>query len=213
MERRKAVLRSAERRRRRRRRIIAGFAYIVITFAVAWYFELQATTTVMFVRHADVDDPLRLDGDPPLNAAGHARAELLARFLERIDVTESVDAIYTTSMTRTQQTAAPLAARLGIEPEAADPSEPQTFADELLRAHKGEIVLVVTDRETIAPLIEELHGSKNVPEIAPDEYDNLYIVTVPWGEGSKVKTLRLSYGLMPEPATAPRPRDDTSSDG
>ena len=31
-----------------------------------------------------------------------------------------------------------------------------------------------------------------MPSIAEDEYDNLYIVTIPWF--GKVKTLRLKYG-------------------
>ena len=64
-------------------------------------------------------------------------------------------------------------------------------------AGKGEIVLVVTQSDTISPLIVELHGSKNVPEIQADEYGNLYIVTIPWF--GKVKTLRLQYDLMFRP--------------
>ena len=34
---------------------------------------------------------------------------------------------------------------------------------------------------------------RNVPEMAPDEYDNVYIVSIPWF--GKVKTLRVRYGL------------------
>jgi hypothetical protein len=56
-------------------------------------------------------------------------------------------------------------------------------------------VLVVSHSNTIAPLIDELHGSKNVPPFAPDDYDEIYIVTIPRPLG-KVKTLRYRY---PEP--------------
>jgi probable phosphoglycerate mutase len=51
-------------------------------------------------------------GDPPLSAHGRDQAERLAARLAG----EQVDAIYVTSLRRTAETAAPLAARLGIEP-------------------------------------------------------------------------------------------------
>ena len=58
--------------------------------------------------------------------------------------------------------------------------------------------LIFRDDDTLAPhdaipkLIQELHGSKKLPPIEPNEYDNLYIVSIPWF--GKVKTLRLKFG-------------------
>jgi hypothetical protein len=52
-------------------------------------------------------------------------------------------------------------------------------------------VLVVSHSNLIAPLIDELHGSKRLPPIEHDDYDEVYIVTTPWY--GKVKTLRLHY--------------------
>jgi hypothetical protein len=44
-----------------------------------------------------------------------------------------------------------------------------------------------------------LHGSKNIPEIGPDDYDDFFIVTIPlYG---KVKTLQLHYG---QPSHSPK---------
>src|SRR5690606_23409645 len=100
----------AERRRRPRRRLTPALGYILVAFGVAWYFESQATTTVVFVRHADVDNPLELDDDPPLNATGRARADLLSRFLQYLDVVGGVNAIYAEPTRRARETAAPLAA-------------------------------------------------------------------------------------------------------
>ena len=61
----------------------------------------------------------------------------------------------------------------------------------MLFEHRREIVLVVTQSDILAPLVEELHGSKNIADFAPDEYNRMYIVTIPrWG---KVKTLELPY--------------------
>jgi phosphohistidine phosphatase SixA len=194
----------AERRRRRRRRLTLALGYILVAFGVAWYFESQATTTVVFVRHADVDNPLELDDDPPLNATGRARADLLSRFLQYLDVVGGVNAIYAEPTRRARETAAPLAARLELEILPAEFDDTEEFMEDILQEHKGEIVLFVVDREAIAPMIEELHGSKRVPEIAPDEYENLYVVTVPWGGGAKVKTLRMLYGLDWKPPEATR---------
>lgn len=179
------------RRRRSRAFPILGFVFTAI--GLAWFFESQATTTLIFVRHADTDQTMAQGGDPPLNDRGRVRAELLADFLEDIDVIAGVDAIYASDALRTQQTAAPLARRLDVEVATADHYDYGGFMESVLRDHKGDIVLVVSHSDAIAPLVEELHGSKNVPDIAPDEYDNVYIVTIPWF--GKVKTLRVRYGL------------------
>lgn len=199
MAREKRRLSPQERRRRRRRRTVWVFAYVLVAFALAWFFESQATTTVLFVRHADIDDPASVAGDPSLNAVGRARADLLARFLADIDVLSGLDAIYANDARRTRQTAQPIAKRMELDVGTAEPGEIEPFMEYVLDEHKGEIVLIVTDRESIAPLIAELHGHQSVPEIAPAEYDNFYIVTIPWGGGAKVKTLRLRYGLGWEP--------------
>jgi len=180
------------RRRRRGRRILAILGYIVVALGIAWFFELRLPTTVIFVRHADTDAAMEQGGDPSLNANGRARAEALADFMQDIDVIASVKAIYASEARRTQQTAEPLAKRLGLEVEIADPYDVDRFMRHVLRDHKGEIVLIVTHKDAIAPLVDELHGHQSLPEIAADEYDNVYIVTIPfWG---KVKTLRLHYG-------------------
>jgi probable phosphoglycerate mutase len=78
------------------------------------------STSVLVVRHgesaAEVPGkpfPLRDGhGDPALHPHGVRQAELLADRLEQ----EPIDAIYVTTLQRTHQTAAPLAARLGITP-------------------------------------------------------------------------------------------------
>ena len=77
--------------------------------------------------------------------------------------------------------------------------------DHVLKAHKGDIVLVVSHSDIIAPLVEELHGSKNIPQIEQNEYHNIYIVTIPWF--GKVKTLRLHYGVTAPTGLGPRISD------
>ena len=52
-------------------------------------------------------------GDPPLSPRGHWQAARLADRLQH----EPISAIYVSTLTRTHETAAPLASRLGIQPQ------------------------------------------------------------------------------------------------
>lgn len=194
---------SADRRRRRRLRLIPIVGYSIVALGLAYFFEQQATTTIIFVRHADTDVSMATD-DPPLNARGRQRAEMLADFLADVDVVASVDAIYASDKRRTQETAAPIAARLNLPVNIEDHKKVARFMRRVLRDRKGEIVLIVSHSDAIAPLIDELHGSKRLPPFAPDDFDELYIVTIPWY--GKVKTLRFHYGDPP-------PAPESSSKG
>ncbi len=84
---------SMDRRRRRRLRLIPIIGYTIVALGFAYFFTMRASTTVIFVRHADTGAEMP-DGDPPLNERGRQRAELLADFLEDIDVVAGVNAIY-----------------------------------------------------------------------------------------------------------------------
>ena len=179
-------------RKKRRIRILPILGYVVAALGLAWFFEARLPTTIVIVRHADTDGTMQADNDPPLNAAGRVRAEDLADFLEDIDVVAGVNAIYASDKRRTQQTAEPLARRLGLEIKVEDLYDYKRLVRHIERDHGGDIVLVVTHSDAIAPLIDELHGKKGLPPIAPDEHDNVYIITSPWF--GAVKTLRVYYG-------------------
>ena len=182
------------RRRRRRRRIQVIVIYTAIAVGLAWFFESQATTTVIFVRHAE--KALDTDGDPSLNEAGIRRAEELARQLTDADVVAGVDAIYATPFKRTEETARPTADALGLSimpyEATTDPDESEATLDEIVRTHKGKIILVVGHSNTLPIMIGAMGASKNVPEIDESEYDNMYIVSIPWF--GKTKTIRVRYG-------------------
>ena len=64
---------TVRRRRRRRRRIQVIIIYTAIAVGLAWFFESQATTTVIFVRHAEkaampADDPGLSPAGPPVSS-------------------------------------------------------------------------------------------------------------------------------------------------
>lgn len=164
--------------------------YVLIVIGFAWYLESRLPTTIMFVRHAEAAIG---DDDPPLSAAGRARADVLADFVRDIDVLSGVDAIYASEFRRTQETAAAVAKRLDLDVQVANHAEIEDFMRQVQRDHRGDIVLVVSHSNLIGPLIAELHGHQSVPEIGENDFDNFYIVTIPlYG---KVKTLRLHYGV------------------
>lgn len=88
-------------------------------------FERPAgATSILLVRHgesiparADVPFPLVAGhGDPELDPRGVEQAERIGARLSRPRFGEKVTALYVTNLRRTAQTAAPLAAALGLEP-------------------------------------------------------------------------------------------------
>ena len=185
-------------RRKSRIRILPIVGYILAVLAVAWFFQQQATTTVIFVRHADVDASAPLDDDTPLNARGRQRAELLADFLADVNIGSSVDAIYATVARRTQETAQPLATRLGQKLNIDDPYNYERLARRIFRDRRGKITLIVADADAIPPLIAELRGKHQLPEFGPRDYSEIYVVTVPYY--GKVKTLRFRFDEPPDEA-------------
>lgn len=180
-----------ERRRKRRlRRLQIVVLYTAIAVGLAWFFESQATTTILFVRHAE--KALQPADDPGLNDAGRRRVAELTRQLADADVVAGVDAIYVSPYRRSIETAEPLAAQLGLEIQSYDPADNEAVLARILKAHKGKIILVVGHSNTIPGLIADLGASKKVPPIDEFEYDNIYLVSIPWF--GKTKTIRLRYG-------------------
>lgn len=179
-----------DRRSRLKKGAVTAVIYLLLVVALAWFFEAQSTTTIIFVRHAEKANVA--DQDPGLSEAGKQRARELSRIMQRVDVDRAVDEIYATQFKRTQETVRPLAIALGKDVRRYDAADFVGVLDEVLREHKGKISLIAAHSNTIQPLIAELGGSKVLPPISEAEYDNIYIVVIPWF--GKVKTLRLTYG-------------------
>lgn len=186
------------RRRRRVRRIQIIAIYIAIAVGLAWFFESQATTTIIFVRHAEQTS--HDEADPGLSDAGKRRVTELTRQLIDADVVAGIDAIYATPLKRSQETARPLADQLDLPINSYDPADTEQVLEAILKDHKGKIILVVGHSNTVPVLIANLGASKNVPPIATNEFDNFYIISIPWF--GKTKTIRLRFG---EPYIADAP--------
>lgn len=162
--------------------------FAVVAVAVVAYRALT-TTTVVLVRHAEKE--LVTIADPPLAPAGERRAERLAQMFGAAGGPGRIEAIYVTDARRTQQTAAPLAARLGIRPSVLPASTKSgNVASQVLHEHRGGRALIVGHSNTVPEIVKALSGAE-VPPITDDEYDNVYVVTVP--TLGRASVLRLKY--------------------
>jgi broad specificity phosphatase PhoE len=126
--------------------------------------------TVFLVRHAERAGGMSADAG--ITEAGRCRAETLARMLAGA----GVKAIYVTEAARTQQTAEPLAKKLGIHPTAIAAADVDGLLARL-RAREPGNVLVVAHAATLPDIVKRLGGGA-VPPVADDEYDRLYVVTL-----------------------------------
>ena len=178
------------RRVRRRRRTQIFVIYTAIAIGLAWFFESQATTTIIFVRHAEQTS--HDEADPSLSEEGQRRVAELTRQLADADVVAGIDAIYSTKYKRSTETVQPIADRLDLTLNIYEADDTEEILEKILKAHKGKIILVVGHSNTVPVLIANLGASKNVPPIEKYEFDNIYIISIPWF--GKTKTIRLRFG-------------------
>jgi 2,3-bisphosphoglycerate-dependent phosphoglycerate mutase len=155
---------------------------------LAMSMPMHAATTIILVRHAE---KASMAGDMPLSDAGNARANELTRVLGGAGIT----AIYTTQYLRTQQTVAPLAKALSIEPVRIETAKtyPADVVRDILAKHKGETVLVAGHSNTTVDVLREL-GMKNPPFIPEPQFDDLFVCTV--NDAPPASCVALRYGAV-----------------
>lgn len=151
-------------------------------------------TLVVLVRHAEKVDA---SADPALSAAGEARAVALAQTLRDA----RVSAIVTTQFRRTRETAAPLAARLGIAPQvvATGGRDHAAAVAAAVRRLRG-VVLVVGHSNTIPAIVAAL-GAPRPPDLCEGNYDTMFVVALPT-DGSAPSLVRTRFGMADADATA-----------
>lgn len=173
------------------------FLLLLCCFAVGTRAAAQsAPTVVILVRHAE--KAAAPADDPPLTEAGVARANALAAALAHT----AVQAVITTELTRTRETARPLAESRGLTIETvhtgAKDAHVRAVAD-AVRAHAGKTVLVVGHSNTVPAIITALGGPK-LPDICDSQYSTFYVMIL--GPGDRKPDLVVSsYGApSPDPA-------------
>ena len=166
--------------------VFALFVAALVTFFI--YRSATTTTVVVLARHAEKD--VSSIQDPPLSEEGEQRAQRLAQMFGRSKGIGKIDAIYASGARRAQQTAAPLAERLGKQVIVVPASDTKGLVSRVMHEHDGDTVLIVGHSNTAPELIHEL-GDIDVPPIGDDEYDTLYVLSIPsFGHAS---LLRMEY--------------------
>jgi phosphohistidine phosphatase SixA len=167
--------------------ILPVLVFIGLLAAAVWVFDARATTVVIVVRHAEVENPT--DADPALSVDGRERAARLAKMLSQARPVRGIDAIFSSEFRRTQQTATPLSETLALPINVIPAATWSALPRKIKREHRGEYVLVAGSSNTIPALIEAL--SDEPVSLRDDEYDALFIVFVP--QFSKPKVVRIRY--------------------
>jgi len=149
--------------------------------------KLALPRQVFLVRHTEREQ----DGeDPPLLAAGVARAQALAATLRDAGITR----IVTTQWRRTRDTAEPLARLLNITPDVIPVLEGKARENiaetaAALRGYRDETVLVV-GHITVTGIIAALGGPR-LPTICDNVYSDLFWFAPAAGDAG---LLHLHYG-------------------
>jgi broad specificity phosphatase PhoE len=146
-----------------------------------------AQQSVILVRHAELADAAGLDAKAvPLSAEGQARAERLARMLER----SGVGVVYATDFLRTRSTAEPSAHLLKQDVTVQSQNDPGEFVARLRKEHPDKVVLVVGHSDTVPGIAKALGVTDDVA-IGKQDFGNVFVVTPK--AGSAPGFLRLRY--------------------
>jgi phosphohistidine phosphatase SixA len=146
-------------------------AFVALIAACTTGTEDPGPGPVYFVmRHLDTPEGER---DPDLTAQGRRRGDLTAQGQRRAALLpdfffedERPAAIYVSDFRRTRQTAAPLAARLGLTPIVYDPADTPAL---VARVRAGPLpALIVGHSNTVPDIIEALGGHRPPPLVHAD---------------------------------------------
>jgi broad specificity phosphatase PhoE len=149
-------------------------AITLMLLCACWPLAAYAQRLVFVVRHAERADDgaskMQMQTDPALSPAGAARALRLATMLADAGIT----AIYATEFRRTQDTARPLATRLGLKIRSVPSKDIDGLLSKLGSEHVADVVLVVGHSNTVPAIVKALSGSAIT--LTDKEYDNLFLV-------------------------------------
>ena len=159
---------------------------LVASVVASMAFSVRAETpiTVFLVRHAEKETNV---ADPPLTEAGRVRAESLAGMLADAGIT----AIFTSQYNRTQETAVPLAKRLGLSVTVVPAKDLDALLSKARALPPGARALIVGHSDTVPALAHRLTGAK-VAELTDADYDRLYVAT--FGQDGQGEVVVLHYG-------------------
>ena len=145
---------------------LAGAAMMLSGCATSAGQAAAEAPAIYVMRHLEKGE----GADPGLSAAGAANAARLAAWFEG---RAKPRAIYVSTTRRARETAAPLAARLGLTPKAYNPADTAALVAQV-RAEPGS-VLVVGHSNTVPDIVAALDGTRPEP-IADADYGAIWMV-------------------------------------
>ena len=174
------------------RRAIRAAMFKYLSFALVAAFALSgapaaAADTVYVVRHMQK----AAGDDPALTAEGAAGAQWIADVL----AAKGVTAVFATPTRRAEETAAPLAKRLGIDVTHYDPRNPAALAAEIASV-KGA-ALVVGHSNTVPDLVATFGGARPA-SMSEQDYGTIFVVNA---GSSDVQEIELAPAVDPSRAT------------
>jgi broad specificity phosphatase PhoE len=155
---------------------------LLLALLPATAFAEPAAQPVYVVRHLNTPEG---QPDPDLLPEGRAAAVALADLMEtdRFQGARRPVAIYVSDYKRTRQTAAPTAARFGLNVTVYDPRDTAGLIARV-RAEPGP-VLIVGHSNTVPDIVAALGGTRPAPLSHPD-FGDLWIVE-PGGATTKLR--------------------------
>ena len=150
---------------------------IRLTLFLVVFITSCSTSNIYVTRHAERANE---SDTTSLSAAGLNRARALSDWLANTHI----DSIFVTSFRRTEQTAAPLASRLGL-PLTKYPASPVTAITNRLRTFRGKNALVVGHSNTILEIAKGLGTTPSIQKIDHSDYQNILFIQVrrtPFGQ-------------------------------
>jgi phosphohistidine phosphatase SixA len=149
-------------------RTLLAAAAVVGAAACAGVSQAPERPSVYVMRHLQKAE----GADPGLSAEGQANAERLAGWFGR----DAPASIYVSATRRARETAAPLAARLGVTPAEYDPRDTGGVAQRALA--DGGTVLIVGHSNTVPEIVEKLGGTRPAP-LEESDYGDIFQVVGP----------------------------------
>ena len=144
-------------------RIAAALAVLLLS-ACAFIAPLQPASTFYVMRHLETAPGT---ADPGLTPRGQQQAQLLAGWFGA----EPPVTIMVSNTRRARETAAPLAARLGITPIVYDPRDAAALVVEVQK--EPAPVLIVGHSNTVPDIVQRLSG-RRVDAIGHDAFGDIF---------------------------------------
>ncbi len=142
-----------------------------------WDATARGGATVIVLRHAEKSaEPV---SDPPLSVEGIARAARLANLLGGAQAQGRPAAIFISDTRRSAETAAPLAARLGLAPQVIAKGEPVATARRVLADQPHGTSVVIGHANTLPLLVSELTRGRFTVPADESTYDAIYVINRP----------------------------------